>query len=665
MLKLLSATILTVLYLSSASQLLLDPVKQKQFQYPLPVPSVIDVRTGGTHSIEITQFTQHLGLTDPLTGQPLMTRLWGYNGTYPGPTILAQKGMPVNFYWMNQLVDNTGTPLPHLLPIDESVHWAMKDVPDWQQYGVPIVTHLHGGHTESASDGLPEAWYTPGFTKKGKGFEKGQASPYHYSNDQEAATIWYHDHAMGITRLNVYAGMAGFYVITDPHEMALQAANQLPSGAYDIGLAIQDRMFTTDGSLYYPNMGNMMGPANSTMPEMFGDHILVNGMAWPYLEVEPRPYRFRVLNGADSRFFNLFLSSGQPMVQVASDLGLLYTPVISNQLLVGNGERKEIIIDFSGMEGMTITMMNNAKAPFPKGKTVDPRTTGRIMQFRVTRPLNTSIPKAVLPSILREPIEPLTTSLSARKLILFEATDEYGRLKPSLGTVEQGKLAWHDPVTENPALNATEIWEIYNETVDAHPIHLHLVKMQLLNRQKFSATVDPISGKPSNIKLIGRPSPPEPGETGWKDTYIMYPGEVTRVIAKFDLPGAYVWHCHILSHEDHEMMRPFFVGEMNNEYVMGKNMQAAAEIERRVNLNVYPNPFNDELRINFTIPASSAVVVNLYDTKGSLVKKVFNGTRDAGSHQVIFSGQNLTNGIYFMEVLVNGQRMMRKLVLQK
>jgi spore coat protein A len=556
-----------------SAQLLLDPKTQAQFVNPLPVPAVIDGRNGGLFTIGISQFGQWLGLVNPATQQPMLTKVWGYNGTYPGPTILAKKNIPIDVFWRNNLVDGNNQPLPHLLPVDYTVHDAFDHIPNGQQYGVPVVTHLHGGHTESASDGLPDAWFTPGFSLKGHGFIKGDVTPYHYSNTQEAATIWYHDHALGITRLNVYAGLAGYYLITDDNEINLQNTGKLPAAPYDLGLAIQDRMFTNAGELFYPSMpedeeeegGPQPNP--TALPEFFGDFILVNGKTWPLLDVEPRQYRFRVLNGSDSRFYNLFLSGSQLIQQIGSDDGLLPSPVTLTQMLIAPGERKDIVLDFSGpaLWGQTIIVTNNAKTPYPKGDAVNPQTTGRIMAFRVNKPLNTNYPFTTLPTVLRAPITPLQSTLPPRKLILFEAKDEFGRLKPMLGTVENGVLEWHDAITENPMLNSTEIWEIYNETMDAHPIHLHQVSMQLLNRQKFNASVDLENGKPAGIRLLGQPKTPTPDEQGWKDTWVMYPGEVTRVIATFDNEGLYVWHCHILSHEDHEMMRPFYVGEMNNQ----------------------------------------------------------------------------------------------------
>lgn len=656
-------------------QILLNPYSQDQFVNQLPIPAVIDGRNGGLFTIGISQFDQWLGLVNPENGQPMQTKVWGYNGTYPGPTILAKKNIPIEVFWLNHLVNGSNEPLPHLLPVDTTIHWAFDDVLNWRQYGIPVVTHLHGGHTESASDGLPDAWFTPNFSLKGHGFIKGDDVPYHYSNTQEAATIWYHDHALGITRLNVYAGLAGYYLITDPNEMNLQATGKLPAAPYDLGLAIQDRMFTSNGQLYYPSVPeeeddeDEEGQPNPTiLPEFFGDFILVNGMAWPVLDVEPRQYRFRVLNGSDSRFYNLFLSSNQVIQQIGTDNGLLPAAVPVTQMLIGPGERKDIVLDFSnpGLWGQTIILRNNAKTPFPKGSAVNPQTTGRIMAFRINKQLDPVYPLTQLPAILRDPIVPLNTTIPARQLILFEAEDEYDRLKPMLGTVANGVLQWHDPVTENPLLNSTEIWEIYNETMDAHPIHLHLVSSQLINRQKFHAQVNEENGKPTKIRLIGQPQLPGPEESGWKDTWVMYPGEVTRIIAKFDLEGLYVWHCHILSHEDHEMMRPFYVGDMGQPFT--KNAaprEADPAFVKQVQLAVMPNPFTERFSIRFNLPQTSEVIVNMYDSKGGFIKSVQNKTLSNGQHTIAIDGSELANGIYFCEVIINQQRIVRKMILQK
>ena len=658
-LSLYAAMLSCTIMVTAAAQNILDPKTQPQFVNPLPIPSVIDARSGGTFTVSVTQFEQNLGLVDPITQQPLLTRVWGYNNSYPGPTILARKNVGVDILWQNNLVSN-GTPLPHLLPVDPTLDWALEGRTDWRTLGVPLVTHLHGGHTESASDGLPDAWYTPGFALTGTGFVKNTL---HYSNDQEAGTLWYHDHALGITRLNVYAGLAGFYLLTDDNEAQLQADHHLPAAPYDIGLAIQDRMFTTDGQLYYPTEIEVPEPLeNSILPEFFGSIILVNGKAWPVLEVEPRQYRFRILNGSDSRFYNLSFPGNLNFVQIGTDNGLLPAPVSLQKLLLGTGERRDVIIDFSDPKlfGKTIVLENNAKTPFPRGSSVNQQTTGRIMAFKITKPLNPDYPLTTLPATLRPAITSLQTTLPARKLILFEGSDEFERLEVQLGTAEGGISDFHAPVTENIVQGSTEIWEIYNETPDAHPIHLHMVHMQLVNRQKFSATQDLQTGKLTDIRFQGPPKEPEADEAGWKDTYIMYPGEVTRVIATFDLPGLYAWHCHILSHEDHEMMRPYFVQPAT---IAGKKSVIQAEPD--MEFKAVPNPFNSRLRLQFTLSKTTTVSLIIYNAQGAVVRQLYQGRKDAGVQEFELDGTKLSSGTYFCELIMNGEKLVRKLVLEK
>ncbi|MGE5608465.1 MAG: multicopper oxidase domain-containing protein, partial [Bacillota bacterium] len=254
------------------------------------------------------------------------------------------------------------------------------------------------------------------------------------------------------------------------------------------------------------------------------------------------------------------LSSGQPFYQIGSDQGLLNEPVKLDQLTLGPGERADVILDFSKMKGQTIILRNDARTPFPAGDPVDPESVGQIMAFRVIQPLQGTdrsvIPATLRPAPIAQPtLEPSQTQPTVRQLLLFEGKDELGRIMPLLGTARDGAMQWGDPTTENPHLNDVEIWEIYNTTVDTHPIHLHLVHFQVLNRQRFTATQDPDTGALTNIRLMGSLSRPQANEAGLKDTVQMPPGQVTRIIAKFDREGEYVWHCHILSHEDHEMMR--------------------------------------------------------------------------------------------------------------
>lgn len=674
------------------AQVLLDPLTQPRFVNPLPVPPVIDATGGGTFTVDITQFQQDLGLVDPVTGLPLLTTVWGYNGTYPGPTFVVRKDVPIDVLWRNQLVDGAGQPLPHLLPVDTSLHWASPL--NWPFSGVPVVTHVHGGHTESASDGLPDAWFTPGFAQTGHGFVK---QTLHYDNDQEAATIWYHDHALGITRLNVYAGLAGYYLVRDANEDALIAAGNLPTGPYDLGLAIQDRMFTADGQLHYPSLPpTPTSPNPSVLPEFFGDFILVNGKAWPVLDVEPRQYRFRFLNGSDSRFYNLNLVEGPnatgslpvnatlpAMWQIGSDTGLLNAPVLLKRLLLGTGERADVVIDFSdpAFFGRSFILRNNAKSPFPNGAAADPQTAGQIMMFRVSLPLDPNAPLTPLPANLRPlygPIQPLaaTPGVPPRQLILSEMMDQYGRMMPMLGTAAAGAMMWDDPLTENPMLGDTEIWEVYNTTPDAHPVHLHLVSFQILDRQKYRATVDPMTAALTNIKLVGKPQRPSPEESGWKDTAIAYPGERLRVIAHFDREGLYVWHCHILSHEDNEMMRPFYVGTAPHGGHMaarpgaGGDAGSATATEAGLTAENAPNPFNPMTQINFRLPAAATVSLKVFDMRGRLVRTLASGEFEAGSHSVVWDGRDASgvaaaSGVYFYELRAGDQVARNRMVLMK
>jgi spore coat protein A len=642
---------------------------------------------GGYLEIDARQAQQHLGIYDPDTMSPLMTTLWGYNGTYPGPTIVARSYVPLDIRWTNGLVDDDNVPLPHLLPVDTSIHWAMPD--NWPACGVPLTAHVHGGHNESASDGLPDSWFTPGFAQTGPGWVK---EVLHYDNDQEAATVWYHDHVLGMTRLNVYAGLAGFFLIRDDNEDQLIEEGRLPTGPYEIEMAIQDKMFTEDGALYYPSTPDVPGaPTPSHMPEMFGNVMLVNSMAWPVLDVEPRQYRFRIVNGCDSRFLQCFVadpdggSGGPAMWKIGGDSGLLNAPVKVAQWVWGPGERVDMVFDFSdpSLWGRTFILRNKGKTPYPDGEPVDPRTTGQIMAFRVVKPLDTSVygltelpqkPQTLRPVL--GPILPLVANAPARKLILFEGVDEYGRLQAQLGTYEDGAMAWHDPITENPMLNDTEVWEIYNTTMDAHPIHLHLVSFQVMNRQPFKGMADPETGMLHDVTL-GKTKAPLPDERGWKDTVTMYPGEVTRIIATFDREGLYVWHCHIVSHEDHDMMRPYYVGPIGITwpYPMGGAVEApassAAEAEAGLAVeSIHPNPFNPSVTIRFAVQSSGRVNATVFDVAGRKVHALAQREFVAGSHELTWNGQDdhgtpVGSGVYFLRIESNGHSTTKRLVLVK
>ena len=526
-------------------------VKLTRYVDPLPIPPVIRAKgtPGEAIDIEMRQSRQKVHRDLP------PTTLWGYNGTWPGPTIEAQSGQPLTINWSSKL------PTRHLLPVDHSIHGAESSVPE-----VRNVAHLHGACVLPDDDGYPDAWFTAN-GEHGPKFNRRQSS---YPNYQPATTLWYHDHCMGITRLNIYAGLSGFYLIRDEAEKSFN----LPSGEFEIPLMLQDRLFHRDGSLYYPKVVN--GPKEHPIwvQELYGDFNCVNGKVTPFLEVEPRKYRFRILNAANSRFYHLRLfnadESGKVLnetfdvpafQQIGTDGGLLPAPLELRYLLMGPAERFDIVIDFAGLEGKSFSLVNDAPAPYTMGGQY---VAEEVMLFKVTKPLSgkdtSTVPDALVP------FEELRPTYTTRERMLLVSEKE----RPSDGYVIIGLLGnarWHDPITEDPKAGSTEIWSFVNITGDVHPLHLHLVQFQVLNRQPFDVPTYQQTGK---VVFTGKPMAPESNERpARKDTIKSYPGYVTRIIQRFDLPhGApttpgqelvYVWHCHILEHEDNEMMRPYKV----------------------------------------------------------------------------------------------------------
>jgi spore coat protein A len=522
-----------------------------RFVDALPIPPVISptgvVAGVPLYTVTMRPFQRKLHRDLP------PTPLWGYNSVYPGPTFEVRRGHPIAVDWKNDL------PTHHFLPIDPTIHGAEPPTPE-----VRTVVHLHGQKVLPDSDGYPEAWFTRGFAQTGPFFT---TRTYHYPNDQQATTLWYHDHALGITRLNVYAGLSGMYLIRDEVEDNLN----LPDGEFEIPLMIQDRFLNPDGSLLYP----VQVPGDPDprvppiwLPEFFGDTVLVNGKVWPYLEVEARKYRFRMLNSSNARFYHLTLNEsnaqgaslgrpGPPFFQIGTDGGLLPAPVRLTELLIAPAERFDLVIDFSGLAGKFFVLNNDGAAPFPDGGDVVPTD---VMLFKVTRlrnPDNSSLP-AHLSSV---PLLSPSSAVRTRDLVLTELDSDAGN--PIMAMINGAH--WDDPVTESPKAGSVEIWRIINTTGDGHPIHIHLVQFQILNRQPFD-----VDQYPQRLVFTGPPVPPGPNERpAWKDTVQSFPGEVVRIIARFDLPTGthlsrgerlrYVLHCHILEHEENEMMRPYDV----------------------------------------------------------------------------------------------------------
>ena len=488
---------------------MLHTLELSPFVDPLPIPQILrPTLINGRRKITVSMQETHVKVHRDVPP----TRMWTYGGGPVAPLIEARAGQPLDIEWINHL------PIKHFLPIDHSMHGCGKDIPD-----VRAVVHMHGAKTRSKDDGYPEDWYVP-----------GQSRICHYPMDQEATALWYHDHAMGINRLNCYAGLFGMLLIRDMVEDSLH----LPSGAYEIPLIFYDRDFTADGQLYYATSGD---PNHPWIPEFSADGLLINGKIRPYLEVEPRLYRFRALNVANSRFYRLGLSENLPMTQLGSDQGFLAAPVQLQNLTLAPGERADLLIDFSHAAGKILHLNNGS---------ID------LMQFRVSQPrqaVSYSIPAAIPTTIRAIARTPESSAILTRTITLHDYLDPYEHSMLML----LNRKHWHEPTTEKPKLNTTEIWEFVNLTEDTHPMHLHLVRFQLLDRRNFDTNDYFIKKK---LRYTGDPTPPDPNEMGWKDIVQCPSGAVTRIIVRFEgFPGKYLYHCHILEHEANDMMRPFEV----------------------------------------------------------------------------------------------------------
>ena len=650
----------------------------------------------------------------PVAGLPPTTKVWGYiDGTCPtaadtyiGPVVVATRDQPTEINYVNDLgYTDTSDVLAYTYSTDLTLHWAdplgtnpaggdpldpesnacnhMGGVPAYgspcaQNYNgpIPAVPHLHGAEDPPVVDGGPDAWFTSDgsvhghayYTMPGGG-AASNAAIYRYPNSQEAAPIWFHDHTLGATRLNVYAGLAGAYFIQDkgnPPPATLQALTEV------IPLVLQDRMFDTNGQLLFPadSLGGVLWTPNPDhpywVPEFVGDTIAVNGKVWPFVNLEAKRYRFLLLNGSNARTYQLFLpmpgGGNIPLYVISNDGGYLDAPVAVNKLTMMPGERYEVIIDFGGVPNTNLVLKNTGRTPFPKGAPPQGTTVGKIVQFRVgaapgggdpsydpalgtplrtnpivrlTNPATGTLALGVTPAVTREltlnevlapastamdPVTGVTTNYPGGPLEILVNNTKWDGKKPG-GAIRSD----FQPVTvggvteyysELPEEGTTEEWDIVNLTADAHPIHTHLTDFQIMNRQNFNVNkytaaynlafpgglYIPAYGPPldyapttppgpSGTKYGGNPDvtpflqgpvqPPGAYEAGWKDTVVAYPGQVTRIVVRYSpndspvvsppdksdpfpfdpnaLGHGYVWHCHIIDHEDNEMMRPLQV----------------------------------------------------------------------------------------------------------
>jgi spore coat protein A len=558
---------------------------------------------------------------DAMIGKPL-----GYVLNSPGPSFEAIRGIPTVVKWINDI------DTPYMFAVDPTLHWANPNNIPMQgtmgaptapfptfppgfdgtvdaitnPYGynaqspVPLVTHLHGGEVSSLFDGHPEAWMTydglqgPAYNTLYE--TDSNAAVFYYPNEQPATTLWYHDHGLGVTRLNVMSGLAGFYLLRDNADML---GHMLDSRTYEMPIVIQDRIFQTDGSFYFPADEATNADVHPYWsPEFFGDTIMVNGLVWPNMDVNQGTYRLRLLDGSNARFYTLSFVANPgtvsevtlPFTQIGTDGGYMKAPVTMNELTIAPGERADVLVDFSGLTaGTKVLMKNTAVAPFPDGDIEVDENTGQIMQFTVTnKKMKTPL---TLPQILNSDLDgawpTLPTPTRTRYLTLYEDQGPGGPLE-----VLVNGQKWAADISENVTAGTTEEWVIVNLTGDTHPIHLHLTQFQLVSRIPIDSDAynaswivlqgnvlppygpgDPIPTElPIDAFIAGAAIGPAPNEYAWKDTIQMNPGEATIIRVRFSPidgsaqypfdptvgPG-YVWHCHILDHEDNEMMRPYLV----------------------------------------------------------------------------------------------------------
>lgn len=504
----------------------------------------------------------------------------GYGG-FPilGPTIEVTRGTPININVVNNIIGNH----PLLEAVDTELHGVLES----DKTGPRVALHLHGSNTEPQSDGYPTDTFTP-----------GQSYKYNFNNNQEAATLWYHDHALGITGLNVLAGLAGLYLIRDIDDpVGGNGPLNLPSGApYEVPLVLQDRTLYPDGSISHPAQPPWV-------IEYVADVATVNGKAWPNLDVDPTLYRFRIVNGSSARFYNLKLSSKQPIIQIGTDQGFLNAPVYLSNLLISPGERADVLIDFSkSLPGDKIVLENDAVSPYPFGRAnrlLNNPTLPEIMQFTVNAGAAARKPIPKMLRLHKPLIKPIAVEPVRQRFLTLVELDPVPNQLPVvllLNYVYWDEALKNPDLMECPKVDTVEQWNIINLQPVAHPMHLHLVAFQILNRQKINgpqylkaylangprrvlidhalggSTVPAQYPPPDPAAfVIGPAKPPAPNEAGWKDTVVVNPYEVVRLVVPFgaqaaeNLPfsnsftGTYVWHCHMFGHEDNEMMLPFQV----------------------------------------------------------------------------------------------------------
>jgi spore coat protein A, manganese oxidase len=677
----------------------LNPSTLIKWTDPLVIPPVMAPKSPNYYEIGVYQIQQGIlpsNYVDPDTGFYPKTTVWGYGSSaatahYPAYTIETTQGTPINIKWTNDLVDYLGNAIRHPLPVDTTIDNAyttsgLNPATD----PVPIVTHVHGAEVQTTSDGEPNSYFTPGYAVKGPTWTQ---ETYSYPISNPPSTLWYHDHAMGLTRLNVYMGLAGFFIVRNPAAEPAGlpgSAPKLDENTFDpanynkyreIPIAIQDRMFNTDGSLNFPSSTEF--GHTTWVPEFTGDTIVVNGTAWPYFNVVQGKYRFRLLEGSNARSYDLYLSTdptlydpsiGDPtvivdgMTQIGTDGGYLASPIPLSKLLMMPGERADVVVDFSSFApGTDVYLKNDANTPYPGGDQVDANTS-LILKFHVTGPpvpADTSTIPATLSNFTDLTVD---TPKVITQRVLTEVVDPNTHMPVGMFLDGEAFMTATDVL---PEYGTTEEWQFVNLTMDTHPMHTHLVQFQMLNRQRIDVpgylnaflAANPeypnstgYNGSPMGLMstsvkpnlstfLVGSPIAPDPNERGWKDTIHAFPDMVTSVILRFSpqssIPvttydfdptvGDYVWHCHIIDHEDNEMMRPYRV-------VMKTNVTANNQCTKSGKPVEFTASFNDST--NNTNPDTHRAIIDWGDgtTSNGFVSELNGEGTIQGTHEYARSG---------------------------
>jgi spore coat protein A len=518
---------------------------------PLPVPGagIVVATPSGTNQYAFTQREIARQLHPNLPPTPFWayddgSGLGGQAGSF-GMAVVAQSGTPLDISYTSNLPEI----YPDWIPVDTRLTPLGNHV--------RAMTHLHGGFVAGDSDGNPAI--TP------NGFGPGDTQTVHYTNQlpqNPASLLWFHDHALGATRLNVFAGLAAAYILSDEFDTGTEPNPiGIPGDSYEIPLVIQDRQFSSDGKFFYPT-SDIEGAV--WIGEYFGDVMLVNGKVWPYLNVEPRMYRFRVLNGCNARILNLDLS-GLDFWQIGAEGGLWDIPVRTTRLVLAPSERADVLVDFSRFAGARLMMMNH-RPPSPISNPAPQLP--QVMQFHVGRTVTQPGP-SVIPSSLPGRAANLGSPVNTRYITLNEIDPEEVEWFLNLNAVH-----FEAPITETPTVGTIEDWVYINMTGDTHPMHSHLVTFQVVGRTPFDVEAyEEAYGGPNGVPggidptpfATGPMRPPDPTDRGFKETVKANPGEFTTIRAQYDLPAGvsapqtYVYHCHIVEHEDNDMMRAFTV----------------------------------------------------------------------------------------------------------